>query len=44
MEIGLIDFQGRWEVWETVLSFSALSIDRHFHRLLRSPHSSRGSQ
>ena len=44
VEIGLIDFQGRWEVWETVLSFSILSIDRHFHRLLQLPHSSRGSQ
>ena len=30
MEIGLIDFQGRWEGWETALSFSTLSTDRHF--------------
>jgi len=37
VEIGLIDFQGRWEGWETALSFSTLSTDRHFHRLLRLP-------
>jgi len=30
VEIGLIDFQGRWEGWETALSFSTLSTDRHF--------------
>src|SRR5947207_8718851 len=44
VEIGLIDFQGRWEGWETALSFSTLSTDRHFHRLLWLPHSSRGGR
>jgi len=42
--IGLIDFQGRWEEWKTALSFSMLSIDRHFRRLLLLPHSSCGGQ
>jgi hypothetical protein len=28
VEIGLIDFQGGWEEWETVLSFSTLSTHR----------------
>jgi hypothetical protein len=31
VKIGFIDFQGLWEGRETVVSFSALSIDRHFH-------------
>jgi len=35
--IGFIDFQGLWEVRKTARSFSALSIDRHFHGLLQSP-------
>jgi hypothetical protein len=35
--IGLIDFQGLWEGRKTALSFSGLSINRHFHGLLRSP-------
>src|ERR1019366_834493 len=30
----LFDFQGLWERWETVVSFSELSISRHFHGLL----------
>ena len=34
VKIGFIDFQGLWEGRETVLSFSALSTDRHFHGLL----------
>jgi len=29
--IGFIDFQGLWEGRKTVLSFSGLSINRHFH-------------
>jgi hypothetical protein len=29
--IGFIDFQGLWEGWKTALSFSGLSINRHFH-------------
>jgi len=29
--IGSIDFQGLWEGRKTVLSFSGLSINRHFH-------------
>src|ERR1035441_921272 len=35
--IGFIDFQGLWEGWKTVPSFSGLSTNRHFHRLPRSP-------
>jgi hypothetical protein len=31
VEIGLVDFHGWWEEWETALSISARSIDRHFH-------------
>ena len=31
--IGFIDFQGLWEGRKTVPSFSALSINRHFHGL-----------
>jgi hypothetical protein len=34
VKIGFIDFQGLWKGRETVPSFSALSISRHFHRLL----------
>jgi hypothetical protein len=34
--IGFIDFQGLWEGRKTVSSFSGLSINRHFHGLLRS--------
>jgi hypothetical protein len=29
--IGFIDFQGLWEGRKTALSFSGLSINRHFH-------------
>ena len=35
--IGFIDFQGLWEGRKTVLSFSGLSINRHFHGLPMSP-------
>jgi hypothetical protein len=35
--IGLIDFQGLWEGRETALSFSSLSMNRHFHGLTLSP-------
>jgi hypothetical protein len=35
VKIGFIDFQGLWEGRETVLSFSALSTDRHFHGRLK---------
>ena len=35
VKISFIDFQGLWEGRETALSFSALSIDRHFHGRLR---------
>src|ERR1035441_2504109 len=35
--IGFIDFQGLWEGRKTALSFSGLSINRHFHSLPRSP-------
>jgi hypothetical protein len=31
VEIGLVDFHGWWEEWETALSISTRSIDRHFH-------------
>jgi hypothetical protein len=31
--IGFIDFQGLWEGRKTALSFSGLSINRHFHGL-----------
>jgi hypothetical protein len=34
--IGFIDFQGLWEGRETALSFSSLSMNRHFHGLPRS--------
>jgi hypothetical protein len=34
--IGFIDFQGLWEGRKTALSFSALSINRHFHGLIHS--------
>src|SRR5664280_127334 len=34
--IGFIDFQGLWEGRKTALSFSGLSINRHFHGLARS--------
>jgi len=34
--IGFIDFQGLWEGRKTALSFSGLSINRHFHGLPRS--------
>jgi hypothetical protein len=34
MEIGLIHFQGLWEGRKTGLSFSELSINRHFHHPL----------
>ena len=35
VKISFIDFQGLWEGRETVLSFSVLSTDRHFHGRLR---------
>jgi hypothetical protein len=35
VKISFIDFPGLWEGRETALSFSALSIDRHFHGRLR---------
>jgi hypothetical protein len=35
--IGFIDFQGLWKGWKTALSFSGLSINRHFHGLILSP-------
>jgi hypothetical protein len=31
VEIGFIDFQGLWKGRKTALSFSGLSINRHFH-------------
>jgi hypothetical protein len=34
--IGFIDFQGLWEGRKTALSFSGLSINRHFHGLILS--------
>ena len=34
VKIGFIDFQGLWEGRKTVVSFSGLSINRHFHGLL----------
>jgi hypothetical protein len=34
VKIGFIDFQGLWEGRKTALSFSWLSINRHFHGLL----------
>src|ERR1035437_5068168 len=35
--IDFIDFQGLWKGRKTAPSFSALSINRHFHGLLQSP-------
>jgi hypothetical protein len=41
--IGFIDFQGLWEGRKTALLFSALSINRHFHGLPRSPRNSQAA-
>ena len=37
------DFQGLWEGRKTALSFSGLSINRHFHGLPRSPRNSQAA-